>query len=178
MLGRQVWMTSYVKPSLSPRAICRLFKTAFFRANITKTFLTGDHMAITVEGIRYLISVPDVTDEQIQWYIDNGYTNPLSICVALCDYMASIASNDTDIKVGPISLSSSQSADAWNKLKKDFILRINTGADSGGLLGSFMGVGGATLTGAGMQPAIQRGQFDNPPVTLESGGRALNEGER
>ena len=172
-------MTSYVKPSLSPRAICRLFKTAFFRANITKTFLTGDRMAITVEGIRYLISVPDVTDEQIQWYIDNGYTNPLSICVALCDYMASIASNDTDIKVGPISLSSSQSADAWNKLKKDFILRINTGADSGGgLLGSFMGVGGATLTGAGMQPAIQRGQFDNPPVTLESGGRALNEGER
>lgn len=172
-------MTSYVKPSLSPRAIYRLFKTAFFRANITKTFLTGDHMAITVEGIRYLISVPDVTDEQIQWYIDNGYTNPLSICVALCDYMASIASNDTDIKVGPISLSSSQSADAWNKLKKDFILRINTGADSGGgLLGGFMGVGGATLTGAGMQPAIQRGQFDNPPVTLESGGRALNEGER
>lgn len=172
-------MTSYVKPSLSPRVIYRLFKTAFFRANITKTFLTGDHMAITVEGIRYLISVPDVTDEQIQWYIDNGYTNPLSICVSLCDYMASIASNDTDIKVGPISLSSSQSADAWNKLKKDFILRINTGADSGGgLLGSFMGVGGATLTGAGMQPAIQRGQFDNPPVTLESGGRALNEGER
>ena len=41
-----------------------------------------------------------------------------------------------------------------------------------------MGVGGATLTGAGMQPAIQRGQFDTPPVTLESGGRALNEGER
>lgn len=136
-------------------------------------------MAITVEGIRYLISVPDVTDEQIQWYIDNGYTNPLSICVALCDYMASIASNDTDIKVGPISLSGSQSAEAWNKLKKDFILRINTGTDSGGgLLGAFMGVGGATLTGTGMQPAIQRGQFDNPPVTLENSGRALNEGER
>ena len=65
-------------------------------------------MAITVEGIRYLISVPDVTDDQIQWYFDNGYTNPLSICVALCDYMAAIASNDTDIKVGPNTLSSSQ----------------------------------------------------------------------
>lgn len=138
-------------------------------------------MAITVEGIRYLISVPDVTDEQIQWYIDNGYTNPLSICIALCDYMASLVSNDTDIKVGPISLDGSDAAKAWNMLKKDFILRLNTGADSGGgLFGAFMGVGGATLTGAGMPPAIQRGQFDNPPVTLENSGNGsgLNEGER
>lgn len=140
-------------------------------------------MPITVQGIRYLISVPDVTDEQIQWYIDNGYTNPLSICVALCDYMASLASGDTDIKVGPISLSGSQAAEAWNMLKKDFILRMNTGTDTGGggsLNSPFMGVGGVTLTGQGMPPAIQRGQMDNPPVTLENLSHAtgINEGER
>ena len=85
-------------------------------------------MAITVEGIRNLINVPDISDETIQWYIDNGYTNPLSICIALCDYMASLVSNDTDIKVGPISLSGSDAAKAWNLLKKDFILRLNTGS--------------------------------------------------
>lgn len=136
-------------------------------------------MAITVDGIRNLINVPDITDEQIQWYIDNGYTNPLSICIALCDYMASLVSNDTDIKVGPISLNGSDAAKAWNLLKKDFILRLNTGTDPGGsAFGMGFGVGGVTLTGQGMPPAIQRGQFDNPPVTLESNSTGINEGER
>lgn len=138
-------------------------------------------MAITVQSIRYMINVPDVSDEQIQWYIDNGYSNPLSICIALCDYMASLVSNDTDIKVGPISLSGGDASKAWNLLKKDFLLRLNSGADSGGGgLGAFFGVGGITLTGQGMPPAIQRGQFDNPPVTLENinNGSGINEGER
>ena len=136
-------------------------------------------MVITVDGIRNLINVPDISDETIQWYIDNGYTNPLSICIALCDYMASLVSNDTDIKVGPISLSGSDAAKAWNLLKKDFILRLNTGTDPGGSgFGLGFGVGGITLTGQGMPPAIQRGQFDNPPITLENSSTRINEGEQ
>jgi hypothetical protein len=121
----------------------------------------------TVQGVRYLVAVPDLPDEQIQYLIDGGYTSDIDVAIALCDYMASLVANSTDIKVGPISLSGSQSADAWNKIKKDLILRKNLGAGvPGGGFGALMGAGSVTLTGVA-PPVIRRGQFDNPPITLE-----------
>lgn len=140
-------------------------------------------MTATVQGVRYLIDISqtDVPDANIQYLIDNGYTSDIDIAIALCDYMASKAASSTDIKVGPISLSGSQTADAWNKIKKDLILRKNSGAGVPGGNGSFgveMGAGGVTLTGR-MPPQIVRGQMDNPPVpytSMNPGG--LDEGER
>ena len=69
-----------------------------------------------------------------------------------------------------LTLQSSNSSSDWDRLKRDLILRKNTGAGlpGGSLLNSDLGVGSTVLTGGGMQPAIQRGQFNNPPNTLET----------
>lgn len=121
----------------------------------------------TVQGVRFLIAVPDLPDEQIQYLIDAGYTSDIDVAIALCDYMASLSANSTDIKVGPISLSGSQSTIAWDKIKKDLILRktLGVGVPDGG--SSFLVCAGpAVLTGVA-PPVVRRGQFDNPPHTLE-----------
>lgn len=129
----------------------------------------------SLQGVRYLINVPDIPDEQIQWYIDNGYQTDIDIAIALCDYQLSTINGSGDSKritVGPITLESSDSVLNWDRLKRDLILRKNTGAGLPGGSGAFndLGIGSAVLTGQGMQPAIQRGQFNNPPLTLEDLG--------
>lgn len=129
----------------------------------------------SVQGVRYLINVPDIPDEQIQWYIDNGYQTDIDIAIALCDYQLSTVNGSGDSKritVGPITLESSDSVLNWDRLKRDLILRKNTGAGLPGGSGAFndLGIGSAVLTGQGMPPAIQRGQFNNPPLTLEDLG--------
>lgn len=129
----------------------------------------------SVQGVRYLINVPDIPDEQIQWYIDNGYQTDIDIAIALCDYQLSTVNGLGDSKritVGPITLESSDSVLNWDRLKRDLILRKNTGAGlpGGSRMFNDLGIGSAVLTGQGMQPAIQRGQFNNPPVTLEDLG--------
>lgn len=126
----------------------------------------------SVQGVRYLIDVPDIPDEQIQWYIDNGYQTDIDIAIAICDFMLSrsnVSGNTERITVGPITLQNSNSSQDWDRLKRDLILRKNTGAGLPGGSGVFndLGIGSAVLTGQGMLPAIQRGQFNNPPVTLE-----------
>lgn len=126
----------------------------------------------SVQGVRYLIDVPDIPDEQIQWYIDNGYQTDIDIAIAICDFMLSrsnVSGNTESITVGPITLKNSNSSQDWDRLKRDLILRKNTGAGLPGGSGTFndLGIGSAVLTGQGMQPSIQRGQFNNPPVTLE-----------
>lgn len=129
----------------------------------------------SVQGVRYLIDVPDIPDEQIQWYIDNGYQTDIDIAIAICDFMLSrsnVSGNTERITVGPITLQNSNSSLDWDRLKRDLILRKNTGAGLPGGSGVFndLGIGSAVLTGQGMQPAIQRGQFNNPPLTLEDLG--------
>lgn len=129
----------------------------------------------SVQGVRYLIDVPDIPDEQIQWYIDNGYQTDIDIAIAICDFMLSrsnVSGNTERITVGPITLQNSNSSQDWDRLKRDLILRKNTGAGLPDGPGAFndLGIGSAVLTGRGMEPAIQRGQFNNPPVTLEDLG--------
>lgn len=126
----------------------------------------------TVQGVRYIIDVPNIPDDQIQWYIDNSYQSDIDIAIAICDFMLSrsnVSGNTERITVGPITLQNSNSSNDWDRLKRDLILRKNTGAGLPGGQGAFsdIGIGSAVLTGAGMQPAIQRGQFNNPPRTLE-----------
>lgn len=127
----------------------------------------------SLQGVKYLIHAPDIPDEQIQWYIDNGYETDIDIAIAICDFMLSksnVSGNTERITVGPITLQSSNSSSDWDRLKRDLILRKNTGAGlpGGSLLNSDLGVGSTVLTGGGIQPAIQRGQFNNPPNTLET----------
>lgn len=124
-------------------------------------------MMPTIQGVRFLIAVPDLQDEQIQYLIDAGYPSDIDVAIALCDYMSSLAANSTDIKVGPISLSGSQSAEAWDKIKKDLILRKTLGVGvPGSGSGILVSVSPVVLTGIA-PPVIRRGQFDNPPYTLE-----------
>ena len=129
----------------------------------------------SLQGVKYLIHAPDIPDEQIQWYIDNGYETDIDIAIAICDFMLSksnVSGNTERITVGPITLQSSNSSSDWDRLKRDLILRKNTGAGLPGGSGAFndLGIGSAVLTGRGMPPAIQRGQFNNPPLTLEALG--------
>lgn len=132
----------------------------------------------SLQGVKYLIHAPDIPDEQIQWYIDNGYETDIDIAIAICDFMLSksnVSGNTERITVGPITLQSSNSSLDWDRLKRDLILRKNTGAGlpGGSSFANDLGIGSAVLTGGGMPPAIQRGQFNNPPNTLE-----MNEGLR
>ena len=132
----------------------------------------------TVQGVKYLIHAPDIPDEQIQWYIDNGYESDIDIAIAICDFMLSksnVTGNTERITVGPITLQSSNSSSDWDRLKRDLILRKNTGAGlpGGSLFTGDLGVGGTVLTGGGMPPAVQRGQFNNPPNTLSTEGEFI-----
>lgn len=122
-------------------------------------------MSFTVEAVRRLVHVPELTDNQILGYADDGYTDAISVAIAICDYMATRTSGNTDsIKVGPISISKSGSSQNWQQIKDNLIKRqlLGIGTPNGGGAG-LMTFGGADLTGQGLSEPVFVGQFDNPP---------------
>lgn len=125
-------------------------------------------MSFTVEAVRRLVNVPDLTDDFIEGYAEDGYADAIYVAIAICDYMVTgSGSASKTLKVGPITLENSEGADYWLRVKDNLIKRVQLGigvpGGSGGLL-TF--AAGATLTG-GCPDEAYVGQFDNPP---RSGG--------
>lgn len=124
-------------------------------------------MSYTVGAVRRLVHVPDLADAQILGYADDGYTDAISVAIAICDYMATRTSGNTDsIKVGPISISKSGSSQNWQQIKDNLIKRqlLGIGTPNGGLgLAGLTTFAGADLTGQGLSEPVFVGQFDNPP---------------
>lgn len=129
-------------------------------------------MSFTVDAVRRLVYVPDITDPTILGYADDGYTDAIDVAIALCDYMATRTSGNTDsIKVGPISISKSKSSQNWQQIKDNLIKRKLLGVGSPGGLGlaGLTTFGDAVVTGGNCPDNAWIGQFDNPPLTGECG---------
>ena len=146
----------------------------------------------TIDMVRDLLIGADssiFTDEYIQRAIDGGM-NAIDIAIMIAESSASLYANKQDLKVGPISLSNSQKAQAWMGIKKNLILRKQTGSglpnDGSATSGGLAGLATGTLTGASIQtmealatsadrtPNIfEVGQFDNP-TTNPSGAETYD----
>lgn len=106
------------------------------------------------------------TDEEICSLLDS----PMSVidcAIFIADaYLAQYATESGRITVGPITLDDGTAYLAWDKLKKDLILRKNQGAGvpGGGGSSPLLAVGGASL-GCVTPSEFWTGQFDNPPST-------------
>lgn len=122
-------------------------------------------MSFTAGAVRRLVNIDAeiVSDEFIEAYADDGYTSAIDVAIALCDYMATRSVSDTNrITVGPITIQRASDSTNWQAIKKNLILRKNSGAGVPGGSGGLYAIGGATQTGvAPSQNYI--GQFDNPP---------------
>ena len=127
-------------------------------------------MSYTVAAVRRLVNIDPaiVSDEFIEGYAEDGFTDAIDVAIALADYMATLSTSATeDIKVGPISIGKSSSSQNWQQIKDNLIKRKNLGAGTGG---GGLGLAGLTfpvsavLTGGG-KPQAYIGQFDNPPGT-------------
>lgn len=136
----------------------------------------------TVDMVRDLLLGADATlfdDAYIQRQIDNGM-NAIDIAIMIAESSASLYATKQDLKVGPISLSNSQKAQAWMDIKKNLIYRKNLGAglppDGSASSGGLVTVGGGVQTGVSVQTMqsvsndpnrapnqFELGQFDNPP---------------
>ena len=126
-------------------------------------------MSFTAAAVRRLVNIDPsiVSDSEIEAYADDGYIYAIDVAIALCDYMATLDSSATsDIKVGPISIKKAESSRNWQLIKKNLILRKNTGAgvpgDGGVGLAGLTTTASATQTGD-TQSQVYVGQFDNPP---------------
>jgi len=126
-------------------------------------------MAFTVEAVRRLVNVPDLTDDFIEGYAEDGYTDAMGVAIAICDYMAtSSGSASNTLKVGPITLQKSEGADYWLRTKDNLIKRQLLGIGvPGGTGGVLTFAGGVTLTGGSCPDQAYVGQFDNPPKSRE-----------
>ncbi|QAY01991.1 hypothetical protein VpaJT1_62 [Vibrio phage VpaJT_1] len=138
----------------------------------------------TVQMVRDLLIGADATtfdDAYIQRAIDGGM-NAIDIAIMIAESSASLYATKQDLKVGPISLSNSQKAKAWMGIKKNLIMRKQTGSglpnDGSATSGGLAGLATGTLTGASVQAMNARaddpdrtpnqfeiGQFDNPPTS-------------
>jgi hypothetical protein len=125
-------------------------------------------MSFTVDAVRRLVNVPDITDEFILGYADDGYTEAIDVAIALCDYMASLTgANSKLIKVGPITIDKEAVSQNWQSIKDNLIKRKFTGAGvpCGIGLAGLTTFAGAVVTGSGCPENVWIGQFDNPPQT-------------
>lgn len=129
-------------------------------------------MSYTVDAVRRLVNVPTLTDEFIQGYADDGYTDALDVAIAICDYMASqTGGNSKLIKVGPITIDKEAVSQNWQSIKDNLIKRKLLGVGSPGGLGlaGLTTFGDAVVTGGDCPDNAWIGQFDNPPLTGECG---------
>lgn len=129
-------------------------------------------MSYTVAAVRRLINIDPavVSDEFINGYADDGFTDAIDVAIALADYMATQSTSATgSIRVGPITIDKAAASQNWQAIKDNLIKRKTLGA---GVAGGGLGLAGltfpvgATLTGGGGQSQAFIGQFDNPPETL------------
>lgn len=129
-------------------------------------------MAFTVDAVRRLVNVPDLEDDFIEGYADDGYTDALSVAIAICDYMASGSGGASNqLTVGPITLKKSESSDYWLRVKDNLIKRVQLGIGTPGGLGSagLTAFGAPALTGGNCEDQAYVGQFDNPPRSPDCG---------
>lgn len=129
-------------------------------------------MSFTVEAVRRLVNVPTLEDDFIEGYADDGYTDALSVAIAICDYMATgSGSASNQLTVGPITLKKSEGADYWLKVKDNLIKRVQLGIGVPGSSGaaSLTVFGAPTLTGGNCEDQAFVGQFDNPPRSPDCG---------
>lgn len=129
-------------------------------------------MSFTVEAVRRLVNVPDLTDDFIEGYAEDGYTDAIGVAIAICDYMATgSGSASNQLTVGPITLKKSEGADYWLRVKDNIIKRTLLGVGvPGGLGAAGLTVFGApTLTGGNCEDQAFVGQFDNPPRSPDCG---------
>lgn len=106
------------------------------------------------------------TDEEIGSLLDSGM-GVLGTMVFIADaYMAQYATESESLKVGPISIDSSEAYKAWDLLKKDLILRFNSGIGVPGVnpMASGLGIAGAN-SGPVVADSFWVDQFGNPPAT-------------
>lgn len=130
-------------------------------------------MSFTVDAVRRLVNVPNLSDDFIEGYAEDGYADAISVAIAICDYMATgSGSNSNRLTVGPITLQKSEGADYWMRVKDNLIKRVQTGI---GIPGGGLGAGGytvfgtPTLTGGNCSDQAYVGQFDNPPRSPDCG---------
>lgn len=129
-------------------------------------------MSFTVEAVRRLVNVPDLTDDFIDGYAEDGYSTALSVAIAICDYMASGSGSASNmLKVGPITLQKSEGAAYWLQIKDNLIKRQLLGIGVPGGLGAagLTTFGAATLTGGNCPDQAWVGQFDNYPRKPDCG---------
>lgn len=129
-------------------------------------------MTFTVDAVRRLVYVPDVTDPEILGYADDGYTDAIDVAIALCDYMASrTGANSKLIKVGPITIDKEAASQNWQSIKDNLIKRKLLGVGSPGGLGlaGLTTFGDAVVTGGDCPDNAWIGQFDNPPLSGDCG---------
>lgn len=121
----------------------------------------------TVEAVRRLVHVPELQDFEIEGFADDGYTDAMSVAIAICDYMATRTSgNSKMIKVGPITIDKAENSRNWQQIKDNLIKRqlLGVGVPGGSVgLAGLTTFGGATLTGQGLSEPVFVGQFENPP---------------
>lgn len=105
------------------------------------------------------------TDEEIGSLLDSGM-GVLGTMVFIADaYMAQYATESESLKVGPISIDSSEAYKAWDLLKKDLILRFNSGIGVPGVnpMAAGLGIAGAN-SGPVVADSFWVNQFGNPPA--------------
>ena len=123
----------------------------------------------TVDMVRDLLIGADQSvfdDAYIQRQIDNGM-NAIDIAIMIAESSASLYATKQDLKVGPISLSNSQKAQAWMDIKKNLIYRKNLGAglppDGSASSGGLVTVGGGVQTGPSRRVHGTDGEPSPPP---------------
>lgn len=105
------------------------------------------------------------TDDEIQSLLDTGM-GVIGAIVFICDsYLTKYATESDTIKVGPITIDSSEAYKAWDTLKRDMILRWQTGIGVPGVSpGSTLTAVAGASTGPVVADQFFVGQFDNPPT--------------
>lgn len=109
----------------------------------------------------------DWTDTDIQALLDSGM-DAHGAAVFIADaYLAKYATDSEMIKVGPITIDSSEAYKAWDTLKRDLLRRwsLGVGVPGTSAAAANLALGGATISGPDVPDQIIVGQFDNPPAT-------------
>lgn len=131
----------------------------------------GDPSANERDEVRWLCGDTDtndqlVTDEEIAYALTQQ-PEPTLAAALVCDAIAAKFAREADRRVGDVSLSASQKAEAYRQRAAD--LRSDAGVLA---LPSFGGISIADKESAdedtsAVQPTFRIGQFDNPEIPSE-----------
>lgn len=108
------------------------------------------------------------TDDEISSLLDSPMS-VIDVAIFIADaYLAQYATESDKLTVGPITIDSSSAYEAWDKLKRDLLVRKNQGAGVPGSSGvsPLIAMGGASL-GCTTPDVFWTGQLDNPPVQAD-----------